>query len=939
MKKIIRLLIGLVFLGLHFWMGTPASSGSPSFPAIKTLIITGQNNHNWKVSSAALEKILDDSGLFEAELAVSPPKGGNMAEFAVDFSPYRLVILDYNGDGWAGPMKTAFVDFVRSGGGVVVYHAADNAFPEWEEYSRIIGLRFGGNRDEKSGPYVFWKNGEFLRDKSPGIGGYHGDPHAFTIDTRDVAHPITQGLPEKWMHARDELYSLLRGPGENMHILATAYSDPATRGTGRDEPVLFTLTYGKGRIFHTVLGHTMGDSPPVAIQCVGFIVTFLRGAEWAATGKVTQKVPGDFPVVLRDNGTPDDVRLWPDYRPPDLKKILDEASTYEYGKDEEVLSRLRGYVRARRNSPESRKTCEKMLVNFLDSDATLAAKMAVCRNLREVGSAASVPVLEKMLLQPGTSDMARYALEKIPGDAAEKALVQGLSGSDGKIRLGIIASLGERGAKSAVAQLGKLVAGSDAEAATASAKALGKIGSDEAVAVLSKTLTQASGPLKERIASSLLRCAEIQSASGKTETAAEIYADLVRAELPLPVRQAAMRGQIACSGDKTKKMIIDALKGKDEEWYAPAISLVKENFDISAIQKVLPFLPSLPAEHQVQLLEVLSLYRDKGVRASLVSAAKSPEPAVRIAALKALEKAGNYTVVEFLAIHAAQTKGTEQLAARTSLSGLKCGQANPTVLTNLVKNRDEAVQHELILAVGERRIIEGMNLLLTRARSSSDRNRQQAIRCLKNIASPSDIPRLVKLLPGMNEETDQMEMAVTIAAVASKIPGPIGRARAVMDELESVSDVKGRCALLRTLGKIGDDSSLPALREALADDNPVVKDAAVRALAEWPTLAARDDLLHIAKTSGTPVHRVLALRTYIRMIGMEPYRLSKSAVQSFKDVLDLARAEEKKLILGILPTFASPDALELAQALLQEKEIEAEARLAIEKIAEKLEKN
>lgn len=930
---------GIVFLGFMLWTAAPKTVGLPVPPVIKTLIITGQNNHNWKVSSPILEQILDDSALFDAEIATSPPRGGNMAEFSVDFSGCQLVVLDYNGDEWAEPMKKDFLDFVRSGGGLVVYHAADNAFPKWKEFNQIIGLGGWGNRDEKSGPYVFWQRGNVVRDESPGVGGYHGDQHAFMVVNRDVSHPITEGLPEKWKHARDELYSLLRGPGENMHILATAYSDPATRGTGRDEPVLFTITYGKGRIFHTVLGHATGDGQSPAMQCVGFIVTFLRGAEWAATGKVTQEIPGDFPAVYRENGTPDDIRIWLDYRPPDLKKILEKVSTYDYGKDEEVLAQLRDYVRAYRNSLQSKKTCEKMLVDFLASDATLAGKSAACRHLREIGSAASVPVLGKMLLQPETSDMARYALEKISDVEAEDALVQGLSRSDGKIKLGIITSLGDRGAQSSVLHLAEVMSGSDEGAAIASAKALGQIASPEASAVLSESLVQTSGQLRDQIASSFLNCAEKHLANKDREVAAKIYEQLIHTELPSSISQAAIRGRIASSGSAARGMIIDALRGQDVEWYAPAIAMVKDYYDTSTIQEVYTLLPDLPAESQVQLLEVLSQFRDEGVRASVVAAAKSPDLVVRIAALKALESAGNYTVVEFLVSHAAQSKGKEQMAARTSLWGLRCGQANPTILTNLVKNLNEAIQHELILAVGERRIKEGLNLLLSRAQYSSDRNRQQAIRGLKNIAAPSDLPLLVKLLLSMNTDVNQLEMASTIASVASRGHQPIGRARAVMDELESVTDVKGRCALYRTLGKIGDDSSLPVLRTALTDENPDVKDAVVRAFAEWPTAAANEDLLHIAKTSEMPVHKVLALQSYIRMIGMESYRSPERAVQSLREVLNMTRPEEKKLVLGILPTFASHDALELAESLLQEKEVKAEAELAIEKIKEKLQKD
>ncbi len=937
-KKITGLIAGMIFLGCGLWIAPPDTFGFHPPEMIKTLIITGQNNHNWKVSSAIIEQILDDSGLFEADVVTTPPRGGTMAEFSVDFVPYRLAVLDYSGDEWAQPMKEAFLDFVRSGGGVVIYHAADNSFPGWKEFNRMIGLGFGGNRDETAGPYVFWRRDRVIHDDSPGFGGHHGDQHAFLVVNRDTSHPITKGLPGKWMHAQDELYSLMRGPGENMNILATAYSDPATRGSGRDEPVLFTVTYGKGRVFHTVLGHAMGEGPPVSMQCVGFIVTFLRGAEWAATGNVTQKIPGDFPAVQRESGTPDDVRLWTNFRPPDLDQILESVSTYDYGKDEEVLSRLRDYVRAHRNSEESKKECEKQLAHFLESDATIAAKLSVCRQLREIGSEASVSVLGKMLLQQDLSDLARYALEKIPGDVAEQALVQGLSRSEGKIQLGIIDSLGNREARSSVSHLARVLSGSDEEAALASARVLGKIASPEASAVLSKSLGQASGVLKEQIGFSLLNCADGHLEIGDTEEAKKIYEQLIQGGFPLQVRQAAIRGRIASSGDAARNMVFDALNGDDKDWYAPAIALVNDFFDSSTIKEVLPLLPKLPTESQVQLLEALSLYRDNAVRASLVSAARSEDLMVRLAALKALEKAGNYTVIEFLALRAAQSRGEEQLAARNSLWGLKCGQANATILTGVVKAKDEAVQYEMIQAIGERRIKEGMSLLLSKALNSSDRNRKQAIKGLKNIASLPDLPRLVKIMLEMEKESDQLEMADTITAVTIKSPQLTGRASPVVDELESMTDVKRRCALFRTLGKIGDDSSLPVLRTALTDKNPDVRDAAVRALAEWPTPSAREDLLHIARTSETSVHKILALQAYIRMIGMEPYRSPKSAVFSLQGVLDIARPEEKKLVLGILPAFASPDALELAQDLLQEKEVEAEARLAIEKIKERLEK-
>jgi type 1 glutamine amidotransferase len=262
---------------------------------IKALIVTGQNNHNWKASHVILQKYLNESGIFVTDLAISPKTGEDMSSFRPNFSAYKVVVLDYNGDAWSEETNKSFLEYVKNGGGVVVYHAADNAFREWKEYNEIIGLGGWGGRDETDGPYVYYKDGKEVRDTSPGSGGSHGKKHEYRISLRDKKHPITKGLPEVWTHSKDELYDRLRGPAKNLTVLATAWSDKETGGTGRDEPMLMAIKWGKGRIFHTALGHVGGEAKHPAVEGASFIVTFLRGTEWAATGKVSQKLPDDFP--------------------------------------------------------------------------------------------------------------------------------------------------------------------------------------------------------------------------------------------------------------------------------------------------------------------------------------------------------------------------------------------------------------------------------------------------------------------------------------------------------------------------------------------------------------------------------------------------------------------------------------------------------------------
>jgi len=261
---------------------------------LKVLIVDGQNNHHWEQTTPVLKQILIETGRFDVDVATSPPKGEPMDGFRPPFSKYDVVVMNYNGDDWPQATRDDFVKYVSSGGGLVIYHAADNSFPDWKEYNEMIGIGGWKGRDEKSGPMVRWRDGKMVLDTTPGRAGMHGPQHPFQIVARDPNHPIMAGLPKKWMHSPDELYSKLRGPAKNIDVLATAYSDPAGKnGTGENEPMLLTIRYGKGRIFHTALGHDVDQ-----LRCVGFITTFVRGTEWAATGKVTlTDVPPDFPTA------------------------------------------------------------------------------------------------------------------------------------------------------------------------------------------------------------------------------------------------------------------------------------------------------------------------------------------------------------------------------------------------------------------------------------------------------------------------------------------------------------------------------------------------------------------------------------------------------------------------------------------------------------------
>jgi HEAT repeat protein len=613
-------------------------------------------------------------------------------------------------------------------------------------------------------------------------------------------------------------------------------------------------------------------------------------------------------------------------------QLLDKIKTYDYGQSRADLVKMSDMIRDSYGKPEW-KAMEKQLDDFLRTGVTYPAKDFVCRELSVSGTEASVPVLATMLTDQNNSDMARYALERIPGDSVNEALRQELSKAGGNAKVGIINSLGVRGDKKAVAALAELVGDANQTIAVAAVAALGRIDDPNATEAIAKAEDKATGVLRTKLIDAYLQCADRLTASGQKEAASAIYKKLYDVNETIPVRVAAMRGMIMTAGDKTGEKVVEILKSGDPQMQTAAIGVLKDVARTDVIKAAAGELTKLGVTQQVQLIGAFEDCGDKAALPAVLTAAKSSDEAVRIAALKAIGVLGDVSTVEELIGTAVSAKGEEQKAAKESLYRLKGADVDEAILKRIPEAEIKA-KVEMIRSCEQRNITAAVAVLMKQAKDADGQVRIESIKALRALAGPQDLAGLVELqLASTGAERSELEK--TVVAVARKGPEEKGQAQAVLAALPAAKDLDAKCSLLSVLGRIGDPAALPVLRDALGDKEEKIRDAAVRGLSDWPTAMPAGDLLKVVKTSENPVHKTLALRGYVRLIGLESDRPAEETIRMYKEAMSLAPGQaEKKMVLSGLGNLKSVEALQMAGGYLDNAELKDEAESAVVKIAD-----
>jgi HEAT repeat protein len=624
-------------------------------------------------------------------------------------------------------------------------------------------------------------------------------------------------------------------------------------------------------------------------------------------------------------------QLW--YQDSDWDATLKNVAVYREGQSRAALTALEGQVRAALASATAGAALERRLLQTLSSPATLDGKRFICRQLALIGSAQAVPTLAALLVDPELADMARYALEPNPDPAVDRALLEALSKTSGRLRIGIVGSLGARRSAAAVQPLSRLVRDADDPVAGAAATALEKIGTPEVLPLLLELGPQARSSLRPQMIAGALAVASAQLARGEKQAAERAFLEIYKPTQSRTVRTSALQGLLAVDSTRYFPLVLGVLRSEHDPLQPYAADVLRTLPGKNVFVTVATELPHYSSEVQVLVLKALGQRGDAAALPAVLTAEKSPQESVRLAAMQAIGSLGNADQVPLLIEVCASGKESEATVARVALTQLRGGEVDAAILKALV-GASPKVQRDLLQVLAGRNAVVAVPILLRLIGTAVPEVQEEIYQALGVLATETHLPALVKLL-GQAGGTEQSEaIAKALTAAVTRFDDADKWTPYILESYQRMN-LTGRCLLLRLLRHSGTAAALTLLRREMQSSDTSLRDAALRALAEWPSTEPVSDLLKIAREGATTTQRILAYRGVVRM-GERCIKSSPAAsVKILNSALEAApREEEKRLVLGVLARVARVDALEMAQSCLESKSLVNEASMAVLKIGD-----
>jgi HEAT repeat protein len=613
--------------------------------------------------------------------------------------------------------------------------------------------------------------------------------------------------------------------------------------------------------------------------------------------------------------------------PAALDTAFATLGTFEWGPQRDALLPIDQAAAHCHADPAAREALQMRLVQVLESNAGLAAKSYVCEVLAAMGDARAVPALATLLLDARTSHLGRRALEAIPDPAAAQALREALPQLANDLKVGVIQTLANIRDDNAIDLLVPLLESQDVNVVQAAANGLGKMGGPRASQAVLDFYRRAPVESRPLAADACLDVARRHLSANQLESAAEVYQLLEDDQQP-QVQWAAFQGLIEAQPAQAQQHLIQALTNpaqSSDRRLRMVGQLVRETVDEESVTSFAESIGGLPVTGQIVLLDAISSSASPAVRAAALSCLDRDDLTLRLTAERALATSGQVDDVSILAKIAATTR--EEDERRTTMQTLQ-NMSGPEIdrqLLTLVPDADPSLQLVLIPTIAHRRIRDAGSTLMGLARSEDRRVRIEAYRALQAIADPALVQRLVELLAETpsGEEREAADRAVWRCSL--QIDAPAQRADAILFRLQDADD-SAQSALLPALGRIGGNKALTEVQRAIKSSSPVVREAGIRALTNWPDATVADQLWDIATKDQHAAHRIWALRAFARVMPQLARDQPDQVAARLQAAMGVARRDEEKgLILSRLPAVRSEAALTLALSCLEQPTLRADA--------------
>jgi HEAT repeat protein len=608
-----------------------------------------------------------------------------------------------------------------------------------------------------------------------------------------------------------------------------------------------------------------------------------------------------------------------------LKTVLGELAVYDYG-SRSWLEDFRHVMAEIYASPKLQVEAETMLIDFLQSDASVAGKQVVCYQLGNLSTARSIPTLSGLLGNRDLSEMALYVLEKIPDISVDKILRDQLKKADDVLKPRIIRSIGVRKDPKAVKILEEYAHNPDNNISTSATFALAQVGNAQAAKALGKSFIHHTPPLKWEVADHYLIAADQLFESGDEERCFPIFQEVYGANPPLSIKIAALQGMLKDPIIRAQAVILNILNSGDLPFIRAAMPVIRDYPGTLNFKEFEETLNELPTEEQMLLMIAFSGRGDMAVRPLALQSLASMEPESRMAGLISLANLGDPEDALTFARKASETTGDEKEFTRKCLYEMKGNQTDRIILEAIpAAGTDNKV--ELIRSIGERNMKTGTPLMLELAKNPERPIRLEAIRALGTVGDPEILQELISLLLDAPGRAERNELVKALTLVANKKTSEVRRTDELLAAIPGTKDPEACMALIEVLGNIGSDEALPVLRKFLNDPNPEIQYATIKALSIWPNDAPVMDLKELTEESDDIKKHTLALQGYVQLLSQSNALEPDRKMLAYRKVFEIAiNPDEKKMVLSAVGKSGSVMGLEMAVGLLKEKDLQQEAQ-------------